>query len=505
MTVTPPTQARPPFILALDLGSSSVRAILIDALGREIEGAVVQTKHTLHTTPDGGAEDWPNEMLQRLGNAIDSLLADSPKLAAQIGAVGMSSFVGNVLGLDDHDEPITPLYAYADTRAAPDAARLRATLDEAEVHDRVGTMLHASYLPARLTWLARTQPSAYGQVRRWVAFGDYLYLKLFGQLSTSLSVASWTGLLNRRTLDWDEKMLARLNLSANHLPPLVDADTAFSSLRPEYAERWPALRSVPWYPAIGDGAAANVGSGCVSPDRVALTIGTTGAMRVVVPEGRKTPGEAAIDTPLGLWIYRVDARRGLLGGALTEGGNLFAWLRQTLAPLQDVEAQLAEMQPDSHGLTVLPFLAGERSPGWAENAHATFTGLNLSTTPLDILRAGLEAIALRFALVYRMVNGAVPQARDVIASGGAILASPAWMQIIADALNRPVTACDEAEASSRGVALLALEALGALNDLREAPPALAQTYYPDQARHERYAAAMERQRTLYDELVRRQG
>ncbi len=234
-----------------------------------------------------------------------------------------------------------------------------------------------------------------------------------------------------------------------------------------------------------------------TPDRVALTIGTTGAMRVVVPDR-----EVSVKTPLGLWLYRVDGERGLLGGALTEGGNLFAWMGKTLR--LDLDQALADMRPDSHGLTVLPFLAGERSPGWAENAHATLHGLNLSTRPVDILRAGLEAIALRFALVYQLVNQAVPQAREVIASGGAILASPAWMQIIADALDRPLTACAEAEASSRGVALLALESIGELRDLREAPAALGQTYYPDEGRHAKYVEAMERQQELYAALIRRQ-
>jgi gluconokinase len=317
-------------------------------------------------------------------------------------------------------------------------------------------------------------------------------------MGVSLSVASWTGLLNRQTLAWDAELLAHLDLSADRLPPLVDAGTPFTGLLPEYAARWPALRDVPWFPALGDGAAANLGSGCVAPDRVALTIGTTGAMRVVTPD-RQRP----VNVPLGLWLYRVDAERGLLGGALTEGGSLFAWMQQTLALGGNLEADLAQMQPDSHGLTLLPFLAGERSPGWAENAQAAITGLRLSTTPLDILRAGLESIALRFALVYRRLNEAVPQAREVIASGGAILASPAWMQIIADALNRPLTACAEAEASSRGAALLALESLGALRDLREAPPALGQTYFPDEARHEKYADALERQQELYAALVRR--
>jgi gluconokinase len=503
MTIISPESARTPLVLALDLGSSSVRAILMDALGREVQGAVVQTRHTLHTTPDGGAEDWPDEMFDRLAAAIDGLLGGSPELARHIGAVGVSSFVSNVFGLDSAGRPLTPLYAYADTRAAPDAARLRRELDEAQVHDRVGTMLHASYLPARLAWLARTQPSVFDQVRHWVAFGDYFYLRLFGRLATSLSVASWTGLLNRRNLAWDPALLAHLGLGLDRLPALVDANTAFTGLRPEFAERWPALRDVPWFPAVGDGAAANVGSGCVAPDRVALTIGTTGAMRAVVPQGAETDQPEQVEVPLGLWLYRVDAKRALLGGALTEGGSLFAWMSRTLALPDEVETALASRLPDSHGLTVLPFLAGERSPGWAENAQATITGLNLSTTPVDILHAGLEAIALRFAQVYRLLNQAVPRAREVIASGGAILASPAWLQIIADALNRPLIACAEAEASSRGVALLALEALGALNDLREAPPTLGAVYSPDQARHAQYAEALQRQQALYAALVRR--
>jgi gluconokinase len=363
-------------------------------------------------------------MFERLGSAIDKLLADTPEQAQHIGAVGISSFVSNVFGIDAGGQPLTPLYAYADTRAAPDAARLRHELDEVETHDRVGTMLHASYVPARLAWLARTQPSVFERVRHWVSFGDYFYLKLFGRLATSLSVASWGGLLDRRTLTWDLPLLAHLGINSERLPALVDTRTPFSGLRPEFARRWPALNSIPWFAAVGDGAAANVGSGCIGPDRVALTIGTTGAMRVVVPQDPAAEGRQPVAVPLGLWLYRVDARRGLLGGALTEGGNLFAWMGRSLALGGDLEPQLAALQPDSHGLTVLPFLAGERSPGWAENAQATITGLNLSTTPLDILRAGLEAIALRFAQVYRLFRHRLLSGR-IAACGLCLRARPA--------------------------------------------------------------------------------
>ena len=163
-------------------------------------------------------------------------------------------------------------------------------------------------------------------------------------------------------------------------------------------QRWPVLKDVPWYPAIGDGAAANLGSGCGDPSRVALTIGTSGAMRVVLSH------ELAV-VPEGLWLYRVDKRRSLLGGATTEGGNLFAWLRETLQlpSLAETEKALGNMAPITHGMTMLPFLAGERAPGWRDNALAVLVGFTLNSRPLDILRSGLESVAYRFALIYRLI------------------------------------------------------------------------------------------------------
>src|SRR5262245_15241375 len=163
-----------------------------------------------------------------------------------------------------------------------------------------------------------------------------------------------------------------------------------------------------------------------------------------------------------------------------------------------LERELAGLPPDGHGLTVLPFLAGERSPGWAGDARATISGLTLATTPLQILQAGLEAVAYRFALIEGRICGQDACPHRLIASGGALLSSPTWMQIIADALGRPVVASEEEEATSRGVALLALRSLGALGSLGNAPAADGQVYEPDAARHKVYREAIERQRKLYD-------
>jgi gluconokinase len=268
-------------------------------------------------------------------------------------------------------------------------------------------------------------------------------------------------------------------------------DEPLSGLRGEWAERWPALKDIPWFPAVGDGAAANLGSGCTGPDRVALTMGTTGAMRVAL--------DRPIDrVPAGLWVYRVNRRYALLGGATTEGGNIFAWLNEMLELPPNTEAELVKMEPTAHGLTVLPFIAGERAPGWHDHAQASIVGLTLHSQPLDLLRAGLESVAYRFALIHQSIAPQLPEDHQIIASGSGLLSSPAWMQIMADVLNRPLIASAEREATSRGVALLALEALGITGN---PPAATDETYYPNAEHHALHQAALQKQVELYNRLI----
>jgi gluconokinase len=310
-------------------------------------------------------------------------------------------------------------------------------------------------------------------------------------------MASGTGLFNQERRDWDDEVLAAVGVRREQLSPVAPATEPVAGLTGEWARRLPALRHVPWFPAWGDGACSNVGCGCGTPDRVALMVGTSGALRVLFPH--RPPGPP----PWGVWRYCVDASRVLFGGALSNGGNLVAWMYDTLrlGPPAEVEAALAAMAPDAHGLTLLPFLAGERSPGWAAQVVGSIVGLRWHTRPLDLLRAGLEAVACRFALVHRLLEPLLPPEHRIFATGGALLRSPVWLQIMADALGRPVVVTEELEASSRGAALLALEALGALPDLAAAPVALGPTYLPDPARHERYRAALIRQQDLYARLI----
>jgi len=405
--------------------------------------------------------------------------------AGDVSAVATTTMWHCLLGLDEDGCPATPVYSYADARSAPYAAALRERLDEAAIHARTGCRLHSSYWPAKLAWLRDTAPETFARVRTWVSPGEYVQRRLLGGAAASVSMASATGLLDQRTCDWDRELAAELGVE-DALPPIDDAPR--SGLAGEWAERWPALRDVPWFPAWGDGAASNVGAGCDTRERAALMVGTSGALRILDRAEAPT-------APPALWCYRADAERILLGGSLSDGGSVVAWLRALtrLPAPAEAERAIAAMAPDSHGLTVLPLLSGERGPGWSDRAGATIDGLTTATTPLDLLRAGLEAVALQFA----QIDADLPGEPTVVATGGGLVNSPAWTQIMADALGRPVAHSAVAEGSSRGGAVLAIEALGG----RAGSAPLGETFEPDPAATEAYRAALERQQALYEAVV----
>lgn len=480
-------------MLALDLGSGSLRAILYDRLGREVAGTEGRTPTVWTRTPDGGVEADANALVAGTAAAIDAALAGAGALASEIRAVGISTFWHNVLGVGAAGQPVTPLYSWADSRSASAVAVLRERLDEETVRRRTGCVFHPSYLPARLLWLRTAWPDAFRTVRTWMSIGEYLALRLFGRAACSISMASGTGMLDLRRCEWDREVLEAIGLSPDQLSPLVDVDAPRSGLHGEYAARWPALARVAWLPAAGDGALSNIGSGCAIRGRTALSLGTSGALRVL------WSGEVP-EVPRALWVYRASRRRVLTGGAVTNGGGVYRWLQEQFAlPDQtETDAALRARAPDSHGLVVLPFLSGERSPYWPVASRGAIVGMTLSTQPLDLVQAVTEAVAYRLALIWdalRVVetpSGGAGGAGDIVASGGAIAHLPVWLQIIADVLGREIVRSAEDEGSSRGAALLALEVLGALR-VEEMPVPRASVVRPDPSRHERYQAARARQ------------
>lgn len=487
--------AEAPLILALDIGTSSARALWFDRRGRAIAGSECQVPYRLSVSTGGEATLDPAELLATVAGCIDGAVQHAGSRIGDAAAVATSAFWHSLMGLDAHGAPTTPVLLWADRRSGDDARVLRRELDAEDVHQRTGCVLHSSFWPAKLRWIARSDAGSFGGTKRWCGFPEYLLQELTGASGMSVSMASGTGMLRTAAVDWDPNMIAANGISPYSLPRLVDGGAA-AMLATPWDKRWPGLAHVPWLPPLGDGACANAGCGAVAPDRIALTLGTSGAIRVV-----RDPEEALDAVPAGYWRYRLDRETAIDGAAISNGGQVLTWLMDLLRlDFSDEDLGAAEtIGPDGHGLTVLPFLAGERAPIWNDEVRGAIVGLTLATERPALVRAGMEAVALRLARIYGELTARATSKHAIVATGGAILRSPLWLQITADALGHDVIALQpEEEASARGAAIVALRDLGLIRDLRDVddPVSRGTLVQADADRHSIYRRAMERQRHL---------
>ncbi len=508
-----------PLILGLDIGTSSVRAALFDVVGKIRPLSFVKLKHSFTNTYSGGSEFGADELISRVVSAIDSVLSKHGQ--GEIEAVAISCFWHSLMGVDYRGKPTTPVLGWADRRSRQYSDVLKQRFDEPSVHDRTGAHFHSSFWPAKVLWLKAEFPNIYKRTAMWVSFADYLLSQLidpkampFFQFSewigdshmtgtreaykpdplpmfTSISMASATGLFDIHRNSWDEPMIGALGLSHGNLSQVVWGKGHSFEFRRKYKRRWRALQNAEIFPAIGDGAADNIGSGCTTKERTALMVGTSGAMRVAYQ------GEPPKQIPDGLWCYRIDSRRVIVGGALSDGGNLYELLRATLTIPNDAEEKMQQRGAAAHGITVMPFFFGERSTGYREDARGAILGLNASHDTIDIEQAAMESVAYRFAAIHDRLES-IGKIKHIVASGGALRCSPIWTQIIADVLGRDLLVNSTAEASMRGAVLLALESLGKIDsiDSFSVPTVSSLAFHPEC--HAAYRKARKQHEEFYE-------
>ncbi len=470
-------------ILALDLGTSSCRSALFDVRGRRHLATTSQQTYQLQTDKDGKAELDAQTVLTAVRACIGTTLAaqeGDDKLRGQaISAVGTSCFGHSLVGTDERGKALTPIITWADSRNRAAAAALRARNDERRNHATSGCMLRASFWPAKLRWLTAAKPALVKRVRRWMSPAEWIYLHLCGELRSAHGMATSTGLYHPGTRAYDATLLKLAGVAAKTLPPISDEPL---HLLPSYADTWPTLRDAHWFPGIFDGAASNLGSGATRPGYAAINVGTSAAVRIMYRTGKASPAKA----PFGLFCYRVDEERHLIGGAISNAGNLRAWCLRELQLPSDadiIEEVLAKRRTPDHGLLVLPFWTAERAPTWREDVSGTVVGITQATTALDMLQAVTEASYHRLATIIGCIPKVDRATRFIV--GGGIQRSPSSLQRLADVLGRPLTALDEPEASLRGAAVFALEKLGHGERLA---PVTGRTVKPDTQRAKRYAA-----------------
>lgn len=475
------------FVVALDIGTSSVRALAFDFAGHKV-GDAAQIAYDQTTTSDGGVEIGADFLLDLTARCLDELL---PNLEGEVAGVAISCFWHSLLAVDEAGNALTPVLSWADNRSAAYIEVLRSLTDESACHARLGCVFHTSYWPAKLLYLRDARPELFAAPARWMGWGEFLRLKWCGDDKMSLSMASGSGFFDQNRLDFDAEMLGHLPIERAQMPELCDA-ADFALLNRKMAARWPQLQNARWFPAIGDGACSNLGSGCADESKIGLNAGTSGALRVVLRDFEAAP-------PRGLWRYRVDKNRSIVGGALSNAGNVLAWARENFQLSENWPQNVERMEVGAHGLTVLPFLAGERAPLWNGEARFVLEGASWNTDAETMMRAVLEGAALRFAAVAGELLQ-LAQGAQIVFSGGALERVSVWQTIMCDAIGANLTQSLESEASARGAALLALEALGEISDAKDAPPEMGAPLQPNLKNHAVYARMLDRQNALYAKI-----
>ena len=477
-------------VVGVDIGTTATKVVAYRPGGTTV--ATAERTYPLHTPHAGWAEQDPDEVVAAARDAVAEVAAAVP---GQVGAIGLSSVMHSLVGLDRDGRPLTPLLTYADTRAWPQAQRLREAHDGA-LYQATGTPIHPMSPLVKLRWIAEHQPDLAGRVAHWVSVKEHLLRGLCGSDMVDHAIASATGMFDLRTRDWHDGALELAGVRAEQLGRPVSTTTVVDDLPAAAARRLGVPAGTPVVVGASDGVLANLGVGAVRPGIAALSIGTSGAIRVAA-------AEPATDAHMRTFCYALTDELWVVGGAISNGGLVLRWLADDLfggAGYDVLTAEAARVPAGSDGVLALPYLTGERAPSWAPLRGGVLFGLRAEHRRGHVVRAGLEGVALQLRLVADALRDAGADTGRLRVTGG-FVESDLWLQIVADVLDSELEVPRVDEAVAYGAALLAMRGVGLVDDLARAAGdiAVARTGAPDP----RAARAYDRVAARYADLVDR--
>lgn len=467
------------YYIGVDIGTTSTKAVLYDQNANVINK--FQQGYRLYRNQDGMAEQDPEEIVQAVLQMIHDAAGLTHEDGNQLTSVSFSCANQSLILLDQDHQPISRVMTWADTRARRQAEALKQSSKTKIIYEKTGTPIHPMSPLIKLMWLQETKPDLIKQAAFYADIKSYLFWRLFGQFRIDISIASCTGLMNLTTQNWDSDILEMLEVSVDQLPEIVDSIDQAVGLSPAMADLMGVDAEVPFVYGAFDGALSNLGVGAIQQDTVAITIGTSAAVRVICDH-------PVIDPHQRLFCYSVNRHLWVIGGPINNGGDVFQWAVEELVEDQiqakyDVANQLIDQGPaGAHGLLFHPFLGGERAPIWEANARGSFVGLNPLHTRADMLRAVMEGICFNIATVFDAVQAMVGKPKRITATGG-FANSKVWRQMLADVLDCPVNVPKSFESGCLGAVVMAMQSLGELSNLADVTSMVGEVeaYLPDEA------------------------
>ncbi|MRN07255.1 gluconate kinase [Lactobacillus sp. 0.1XD8-4] len=454
------------YVIGVDVGTSSTKAVLYDQNANILSQA--NYGYELYRNAAGMAEQEPEEVINAAEQAIHDVAAKADLNQGKILAVGVSSANQSLLLLDKDKKPLSRLITWADSRAQRAADNLKMMTEGQQLYMKTGTPVHPMSTLTKLLWLKEDEPALFNQTAYFADIKAYLFHRLFNDFNVDISIASCTGLMNIKTGEWDDQALKLAGITKDQLPTIVDGTTQATGLTMTAQAKLGIPADTPFVYGAYDGALSNIGVGATKQNTVAITIGTSAAVRVVTDH-------PVIDPERRLFCYAINKGLWVVGGPLNNGGDVYQWAVEHLVDSSAVKNENVDpytlanhviegVPAGSHGLLFHPFLGGERAPLWNAKARGSFFGLSQIHTRADMLRAVMEGISMNIATVFQAVRALVGEPASVTATGG-FARSAVWRQILADILNCPVNIPDSFESGCLGAAIMAMQSLGMVDSL----------------------------------------
>ncbi|RFU18935.1 gluconokinase [Geodermatophilus marinus] len=461
-------------VVGLDSGTTATKAVTAGDDGRVRDLASVG--YPLLVPGPGRAELDADRLRAAAVEALAEVAAAARDRGDRVVGVSLSAAMHGTVPMDGAGVPLGPLVTWADNRAAAWARALVADGRAGALHERTGTPVHPMSPLVKLSWERAEDAERVAGVPRWGGVKELVVAELCGGAHlVDRSCASATGLYDIRAGHWDEEAMGIAGVRPDQLAEVRPTTEVLPGLRREVAEATGLPSGLPVVLGASDGVLANLGVGAVRPEVAAVSLGTSGAIRVVVPE-------PTVDPARRLFCYALTDDAWVVGGAINNGGSVVRWAAQALAtdPGADppggeeadaLDARLLEeagtVPVGSSGLLCLPYLLGERAPWWRAGLRGAFIGLRREHRRAHLVRAAVEGVCQQLALVRDACAVTGVPVCEVRATGGAV-ASDLWVRTLAAALDLPVRVADSPEGTGLGACLLGLHALGGLPDLDRA-------------------------------------
>ena len=478
--------------LGLDLGTSGLKALLIDAGQRVVGSATVPL--AVARPQAGWVEQNPAAWIGAAENALDELAADCRAELAAVDGIGLSGQMHGATLLDRGDAVLRPCILWNDTRSHAEAARLDA---DPRFRRISGNIVFPGFTAPKLLWVREHEPDLFARIARVLLPKDYLRLWLTGESVAEMSDAAGTSWFDTGARDWSDALLEAGAMTRELVPRLVEGTEVSGSLRPDLAARWGMNESVVVAGGAGDNAASAIGTGTVTDGAAFVSLGTSGVLFVADSHYRPNP-----DGAVHAFCHALPATWHRMGVILSAAAALDWFAGIAGATPAELVGELGERVAPPGKVVFLPYLSGERTPHNDARIRGVFVGLAHECDRAALTRAVLEgvAFALRDNLEALRAAGSAPV--EMVAVGGGSRARY-WLKVIATVLNLPIRIPAEGDyGAAFGAARLGLiAATGADPASVCQPPAIAATIEPDSSLRAAFEQAYRRYRDIYPAIA----